>query len=230
MLTLQATIRTELGKKAKRLRREGNIPAVLYGRKLKSVPIMIGYKAFEKIYRDAGENTLITLGVENVGKDIPKENTVLIRDAIRDPLTRLFTHTDFYQVPMDEKIKVSVPIEFVNESPVVKDGTAVLARNIYELEVSALPKDLPRGITVDLSRLQAIGDAIILKDIILPSGVEIELAEDFVIAAASMPEKEEIIEEKTEAETAPAAADIKTEGEVKREEKAVKEAEEKAAE
>ncbi len=225
MLSLKATIRSELGKRSNKLRRDGQIPAVLYGRKVKSTPLTIGYKVFEKIYSEAGENTLVTLEIEKGAGEIAKENTVLIRDAVRNPLTRLFMHTDFYQVPMDEKIKVSVPIAFINESPVVKDGSAVLARNIYELEISALPKDLPREITVDLSRLQAVGDAIMLKDIVIPFGVETELEKDFVIAAASAPVAEEGVEEKS-AEEAPAVADIKTEGEIKREDKAVKEAEE----
>src|SRR3989338_1001027 len=101
MLSLSGKIRTELGRKSKKIIRDGWIPAVLYGRKVKSAPVSIGYKAFEKIYGQAGEKTLISLEIEDGGKDTPKENTVLMRDAVRHPLTRLFTHVDFYQVPMD---------------------------------------------------------------------------------------------------------------------------------
>lgn len=227
MLSLTAKIRTQLGKKSKKLRKEALLPAVLYGRKIKSTPISIGYKAFEKIYMEAGENTLVSLNFEGSGKEVPAENTVLIRDAMRHPLTRSFIHVDFYEVPMDEKINVTVPLVFVNESPAAKDGSAVLVRNIYELEVSALPKDLPREINIDVSRLEKVGDVVMLKDVILPASVEIDLAKDFVIAAAVTPQEEEVTEEKPAEETV-APADIKTEGEVKRAEKAAKEAEEKA--
>lgn len=223
MLSLSAKIRTELGRKSKKLRKDGKIPAVLYGKIAKSTPIVIGYKEFEKVYNDAGESALISLNMENA-KDIQAENTVLIRDAVIHPLTRLFTHVDFYQVPMDEKISVSIPLVFEGEAPAVRDEMAVLVRNIYELTVKALPKDLPREIRVDLSRLDHSGDSVLAKDLIIPAGVEIDLKEGFVIVSAAAPVAEEIAE--TPVAEAPVAAEIKTEGEVKR---AKKEEEEKAA-
>lgn len=228
MLSLSAKIRTELGKKNRKLRREGVIPAVLYGRKVKSTPIVVGYKEFEKVYGEAGESSLISLNLENA-KDIPAENTVLIRDTRRHPLTRLFTHLDFYQVPMDEKITVRIPIVFEGEALAVRDESAVLVRNIYEIEVKAFPKDLPREIKVDLSELEHIGDSIFAKNLAIPTGVEIGLEDDFVIAAVSAPVVEEIAETASvAAEATPAATEIKTEAEVKRAEREAKKAEEAA--
>lgn len=226
MLSLKVKIRKDLGKKNKRLRGENQLPGVLYGRKIKSTPVSIGYKEFEKVYGEAHENTLVSLEVdEGAGSanDLPKENVVLIRDAIRHPLRDTFIHVDFYQVPMDEEIKIAIPLVFVNEAPAVKDEGAVLERNIYDLEVSAFPKDLPREITVDLSRLAHIGDVILVKDLPVPAGVKIEAKGDIVVAQVSAPVEEQITEQAAE-EVAP--KDIKTEGEEKREE-AAKEAVEK---
>jgi large subunit ribosomal protein L25 len=221
MLSLKVKIRKELGKKNKKLRRENQLPGVLYGRKIKSTPVSMGYKEFEKVYADARENTLVSLEFTEgaaSARDIPTENVVLIRDAIRHPLQDAFIHVDFYQVPMDEEIKIAIPLVFVNEAPAVKDEGAVLARNIYDLEVSALPKDLPREITVDLSRLMHIDDAILVKDLPVPAGVKIEADGDTVVAQVSAPAEEEIITEQAAEEVAP--SDIKTEGEEKREEAA----------
>ena len=218
MIFLKATIREELGRKSKKLRRDGYVPGVLYGRKVKSTPISIGYKEFEKVYNEAGESTLVTLELETIGtKDLPKENVVLIRDAVVHPLLRSFIHVDFYQVPMDEKISVSIPLVFENESPAVKSEGAVLVRNIYEIGVSAYPKDLPSEIKVDLSALEHTDDSILVKSLAIPAGVDVDAEEDFVIASVSAPDEEEIIEDALEDV---AAAEIQTEGEARRDEEA----------
>jgi len=220
MLSLNATIRAQFGKRNKKLREEGFLPGILYGRKITSTPITLGYKDFDKIYKEVGESALVSLMVKD------KENVILIRDAVVHPLTRKFIHADFYQVSMDEEITITVPIIFENESPAVKDEGAVLVRNVYELEVSALPKDLPREIAVDLSRLKHTDDSIVVKDLVISRGVSIGTEDDLVIASVSAP-VEEIIEEEAEEEVAP--EDIKTEAEEKREEEATEEPEEKEA-
>lgn len=228
MLNLNATIRTEFGKKNNKLRLDGYIPAVLYGKKVKSAPLSLIYKEFEAAYSEAGENMLISLKIKNAGKaNIPEENAVLIRDPALDPLSRKFIHADFYQVPMDEEIDISIPLVFENEAPAVKSEGAVLVRNIYEIEVSALPKDLPREISVNLSRLEHIDDAILVKDIIVGRGVKIKAEKDLVVVYVTAPEKEEIAEEPA-AEVA--ASEIKTEAEGKRAEEAIKKAAEESIE
>ena len=225
MLSLTATIRTELGKKNKKLRKEGYLPGVLYGRKVKSTPLSLIYKDFERIYKEAGESSLISLEFQDQGPPgVPRENVVLIRDAVLHPLKRMFEHVDFYQVPMDEEILIAIPLVFVNESFAVESEGAVLVRNVYEINIRALPKDLPREISVDLSRLEHINDAILAKDLFLPPGVKTEAREDFVIAFAAPPRAEEV---PTEAAASAPLEEIKTEGEAKREEAAKEKAEEK---
>jgi large subunit ribosomal protein L25 len=186
------------------------------------------YKEFEAAYKNAGENTLLSINIKDADKsNIPAENAVLIRDPAVDPLSRKFIHVDFYQVPMDEEIDISIPLVFENEAPAVKSEGAVLVRNIYDIEVSALPKDLPREITIDLSKLAHMDDAILVKDIIVGPGVVIKAEKDLVVVYVTAPEKEEIAEEPAEEV---AASEIKTEGEEKRAEEAAKEAAEKSIE
>ena len=225
MITLNATIREDLGKKSKKLRGQGKIPAVLYGRKVSSTPITLDYRNFEKIYKEAGESTLISLELDEASaktRNVPSENVVLIRDVVMNPISRLYTHIDFYQVPMDEEIDIEIPLEFINESPAAKEEGGVLVRNVYKIEVSALPKDLPHEIIVDLSRLKKIDDVIMVKDLEIPQGVTANAEEDMIVATVTMPE-EEVIEEVTEA---PALEEIKTEAEEKREEEEKEAAEE----
>ena len=122
---------------------------------------------------------------------------------------------------MNEEITIAIPFVFENEAPAVKDEGAVLVRNVYELEVSALPKNLPHEIIVDLSVLAHTDDSILVKDLALGAGVKIETEEDLVVATVSAPVEEEIVEEAPE-EVAP--EEIKTEAEEKREEEAKEEA------
>lgn len=226
MLSLTATIRRELGKKSKKLRKDGYLPGVLYGRKVKSTSLSLMYKDFEKVYKEAGESSLISLEFHDQAPvGVPRENVVLIRDAVLHPLKREFTHVDFYQVPMDEEIVLSIPLVFANESFAVASEGAVLVRNVYEINIRALPKDLPRNISVDLSRLEHIGDTILMKNLSLPAGTKSEAGEDFVVAFAASPREEEIPEETVAG--AP-LGEIKTEGETKREEAAKEKGEEEA--
>jgi len=228
MLNLNATIRAEFGKKNNKLRQEGYIPAVLYGKKIKSTPLSLAYGEFDAAYNEAGENTLLSINIKDADKEnVPAENAVLIRDPAIDPLSRKFIHVDFYQVPMDEEIDISIPLLFENEAPAVRSEGAVLVRNMYEIEVSALPKDLPREISIDLSRLLHIDDAILVKNIAVSPGVKIKAEESLVVAYVTAPEEEEI---QDVAKEEVAAAEIKTEGEEKRAEEAAKEAAEKSIE
>jgi large subunit ribosomal protein L25 len=226
MLSLTATIRTQLGRKSKKLRRDGYLPGVLYGRKVKSTPLSLVYKDFERIYGEAGESSLISLEFKDqTPAGVGRENVVLIRDAVLHPLKRRFEHVDFYQVPMDEEIVIPIPLVFINESSAVQGEGAVLVRNVYEITVRALPKDLPRELSVDLSKLEHTNDTILAKDLSLPAGVKCEAGEDFVIAFAAPPRAEEV---PVEAAAPAPLEEIKTEGETKREEAAKEKAEEEA--
>ena len=224
MQELTAKSRTELGKKVNALRRAGFLPAVVYGEGVASEPVAVTLRDFEKVYREAGESSVIELRVAG-GKNL----NVMIHDVAYDPLTSKPIHADFYSVRMDKEIETKVPLVFVGESPAVKGEGGILVKVMHEIEVKALPKDLPHEISVDITPLDKIGARIYVKDIALPQGVKSLAEAQKVVALVEAPRSEEELKS-LETEAAPVVAEVKTEREVKVEEKAVKEPEEKTEE
>jgi large subunit ribosomal protein L25 len=186
MLTLAVEKREKNGATARALRNAGSIPAVVYGAHQESTPIMVKATAFEKILREAGEATIVSLS--GLGQPLP----TLIHEVDLDPLTSAPRHVDFYAVTKGEKVEVAIPLVFVGESPAVEGG-ANLVKVMHELEVEADPMSLPHDISVDLSLLKAIGDRIHAKDLVLPSGVVLTKDPEEVIALI-----QEVVEEKVE--------------------------------
>ena len=194
-LELNAKIREVLGGKVKTLRKKGIIPAVVYGLKAKSIPLEIDYSEFEKIFKEAGESTVIKL---KTGKEF---KNVLIYDVSRDPMSEKFIHVDFYEVRMDKPITAEVPLVFEGEAPAVKNLEGVLVKNITEIEVEALPANLPHEIKVDISSLNTFEDLIHVKDLKIPDGVKVLVNSDEIVALVSPPRSEEelkSLEEKVE--------------------------------
>lgn len=169
------------------LRKTGKMPAVFYGKKEKSTPIIISKADFKKVWREAGESSVIDL----VGKDIEAE--ALIYDVDLDPVTDEPRHADFYVFEKGKKIEISVPLEFVGVAPAVKDMGGTLVKVMYEIEIEALPKDLPHNISVDISPLANFDSQILAKDIKLPQGVSLVTKPEEVVA--SVYETKEEIEE-----------------------------------
>ena len=208
MLELNAKIRKTLGKKVKTLRKKGIIPAILYGTKIKSAPLEVDYKEFEKVYTEAGESTIIKLKIK--GKKAqptagqPKaDKNVLIYDVVKDPITDKFVHADFYAVQMDKLITTEVPLIFEGESPAVETEEGVLIKSIIGIEVEALPVDLPREIRVDISTLKTFDDSIHIKDLKVSESVKILAEPEKVVASVTPPRSEEelaALEEKVEEE------------------------------
>lgn len=221
-LEIVAEAREIVGRRVKHIRATGNIPAVLYGKSQAALNLQVPTKAFEKAYKEAGESTLVYL---NVGKD---SYPTIIKDVAKDSISGQLLHADFYKVSLTEKIKAMVPVAFVGESPAVKDLKAIFVRNVNELEVEALPQNLPHEIAVDISALKAFGDQITLGDIKLDDAVltgevneivatvqepkseaelEAELAEPTTdVTAVEEIKKEKLAEEGEEGAEAPAAA------------------------
>lgn len=196
MLELKASPRQEFGKKTNKQRKAGQIPAVIYGHGVKSESLYVPVKDFSNIYKQAGESTLI--GLDMAGK----KRNVLIHDLARDPLSEEIIHIDFYQVKMDEKIKAKVPLIFIGESPAVKNEGGVLVKNIQELEIEALPQDLPHHLEVDISGLTAFEDHILIKDLLVSGSVKILAEPEETIASVQPPRSEEelaALEQKVEA-------------------------------
>lgn len=218
--------RTELGKKTKTLRTEAVLPTVLYGEGIPSTPLSVPAKDFERVFREAGETSLVTLRV-----DSGKAYNVLIHDVAKDPLTLKPIHADFYAVRMDKPIAAKVPLAFVGESPAVENEGGILVKVLHELEIKALPQDLPHEIVVDLARLEHIENKIHVQDLVLPPGVATSVATDEVVALVEQPRSEAELGALLKAEVAAPAMEVKTEREAKAEAKvaeATEEAEESA--
>jgi large subunit ribosomal protein L25 len=197
MQTISAKIRKEIGKKVEKLRSQGILPAVLYGPKTETLSLEVNEKDFEKIFHEAGESSLVSLEVDK------KKFLVLIHAIEIDAISKKTIHVDFYQPRLDEEISAEVPLVFIGEAGAVKDLGGTLIKNIHEVEVKALPQNLPHEIKVDLEKLKALGDSILIKDLVIPQGVKIMKGPDEMVALVSQKVKveEELskpVEEKVE--------------------------------
>lgn len=195
ILELKAEARKDTGRKLRALREKGFIPAVVYGPGHKPASIQVNYNEFKKVFDEAGESTLVKLKVDDHLKN------VLIHDVSIDPIDESFVHVDFYQVMMDKVIKTHVPLVFEGEAPAVKNLDGVLIKNLTELEIEALPKDLPREIKVDISLLDSFDKHIRIKNLQLPEGVKIlEEPEELIVSVIPPRSEEELkeLEEKPE--------------------------------
>jgi large subunit ribosomal protein L25 len=192
MITLKANNRAISGKAkvaVSNARAEGLIPAVVYGPKFVNTSISINYQDFVRLYNKHGETTLIQLDIE--GKPV----NALIHEIDLDPVTNKVRHIDFYAPEAGKKVHASVPVNFVGESGAVKAG-ANLVKVLHEIEVEALPENLPRFIEADLSIMTSVDVSIHIKDLKLPAGVTTKMDDDEVVASCV-----EYVEEKEE--TAP---------------------------
>ena len=198
MFTLSAVIR-EKEEKLNILRNKGLLPAVLYGPKIKNFSLQLNEKEFEKLFKQAGKSSLISLEIE--GKK--EKFLVLIHDFQKDPLKGNFIHIDFYQPALDEETEATVPLEFIGEARAVKELSGTLVKNISEVEVKALPQNLPHEIKVDISCLKTFDDTVLIKDLIIAKEVKIIKEPQEIVALVTPPEKveeelEKPIEEKPE--------------------------------
>ncbi|MDK2820643.1 MAG: large subunit ribosomal protein [Clostridia bacterium] len=176
--TLAAEIRSKVGKQsAQKLRREGRLPGILYGKEAGNVPIYVSAKELEGILDREGDNALIKLITEG---DEQKEFFTVVREVQRHPYRNQLIHADFYQVSLKEKIKSTVPVVLEGEAKGVKEG-GILQHGAREIEVESLPVHLPESITVDISNL-GLGENLTVGDINLPGEVKIITEPNVVIA------------------------------------------------
>lgn len=206
-ITLKAKKRTLLGRKVKKLRKEGLIPANVYGKKVKSEAIEVEEKEFTEVFTKAGETAIVNLVLD--GKDHP----VLIHLVQHDPVTRFPLHIDFFQVDLKEKVTAKVPLVIVGESPAVKDKIGVLLHILSEVEIEALPADLLEKIEVDVSSLSAVDQLIKVGELKVSDKVKIltDANLDVVkIAPLISKEAEKLAKEEAEKAAAAAAAAVAT--------------------
>lgn len=173
--------------KAAMLRKTGKMPAVYYGKKQASVSICVSTVDFLKVFKKAGESSVVTLKTKSGDMDS------LIYDVDRDPVTNAPRHADFYVFEKGQKIKVKIPVEFTGVSVAVKELGGVLVKVLREVEIEAAPKDLPRALIIDISKLVNFESQALAKDIILPTGVILVQNPDEVVASVYEP-KEEVVE------------------------------------
>jgi len=184
--TLKAEKRKVLGRKVKKLRREGVLPANIYGKKIKSLSIKFPVVDFEKVYKAAGETGIVEIAI---GK---QKKPVLISNVQLDPVTDKPLHVDFHQVDLKEKTTADVPIELIGESPAEKQGLGTVVQSINEIEVEALPKDLPDKFEIDLSKLVKVEQTVQVKDLVVDTKKVKILAEaEQMIVKVEPPRKEE---------------------------------------
>ncbi len=195
-ITLQAVTRAVLGKKVKRLRKEGQLPANIYGKKIKSQSITVNYLEFTQTFDQAGETSLIDLALDKT------THPVLITNVQVDPVTDNPIHVDFRQVDLTEKVTANIPLVITGESPAVKDLGGVLETPLSEVEVEALPTDLPENIQIDISSLKKIGLTLTVGDLKVSSKVEIKSDPATPVVVISEPRAEEEPEPAPEAEEA----------------------------
>jgi large subunit ribosomal protein L25 len=170
--------------KPKALRDKGVMPAVVYGRSEEPASVAVDLKAFSKLYRQAGESSVITL------KGLGADKQVLIHDVAFDAVSGAPIHADFYAIQKGQKVTVSVPFEFEGVSPAVKDLGGILTKVMHELEITCEPADLPHAIKVDISKLATLDDQIKVGDLALPKGAEVSVDADEVIATVSVAQEE----------------------------------------
>lgn len=186
MFTLSLTQRDVTGKKVKALRKQGMVPAVVYGHHIECQNVMVPYNVFEKVLRDAGESSLIDA---SVGEGAPFK--VLIHGVTRNGLTHRIAHADLYAVNMKEKIKTEVPLVLVGESKAVKEAGGIIIQNFDAIEIECLPEDLIPHLDVDISILDEIGSTVHAKDLSIPATIKIFLNEEDPIVSVAAPRTEE---------------------------------------
>lgn len=213
---IKAQERSVTGKKVKKIRKEGFVPSTIYGRGLESKSVQFKKIEVERLFEEAGESGLVELLLNE--EKLP----ILFKNPQYHPVEGNLLHIDCYKVNLKEKITATVPIEFIGDSQAVIDGN-VLVEVSNEVEVSALPTDLPQSITVDISILKTLEDMITVEDIKLDDKIEMVTQLDQVIVKIEEPRAEEV----APVEEVVAPGDVPATEQKTEEEKAADEAEKK---
>lgn len=203
---IKAEKRTIVGKQVKKLRKQGLLPVSVFGKDVKSEALSVPVKEFMTIFNKAGETGLVELGYEG------KTQHVLISHVQIHPLSRLPLHAELHAVKLTDKIKANVPVHIEGEAPVVKDGIGVILQTLNEVEVEALPANLPESITVNVEALSEVGQQIKVADLKVSKEVEILTDREETVVNVGAAVSEDTAKE-VAAEEAAKAAEATTEGE-----------------
>jgi large subunit ribosomal protein L25 len=200
-LELKVANRGILGKKVKHLRRQGITPVHVFGHGIESLALQCDARELERVLSQAGQTRLINL---KLAKE-KKPRTVVVREFDRDWRKGQLVHVDFYQVKMEEKIRVEVPVVLLGEAPALKSKENMLEHELGTFTVECLPAKIPNNIEVDISSLIELDQAIRVKDITLDKDITVLNNPDLVVAKISFRPVEKVVEEVLEAEVAEVA-------------------------
>jgi len=202
-MQLKASARQPLGKRSRRMLREGKLPAIVYGHNTEATPITLDKLEFQKVFLKSGRTQLVDLVLDG-----DRTEKVLVREIQTHPRRLGPIHVDFYQVNLEEKIRVEVPIHLIGESAAVKRGDADVLQPIHALEVECLPTEIPAEFEVDLTPLAEIDDGMRVSELAVPKGITI-LADPEELVVKIVHKRELKIEEEVPA----AEAEVPAEGE-----------------
>ena len=191
-IKLEAHARTLTGNQARKLRRDGIIPAVIFSKDFGSQNIQVSFSDFFRVYREAGKNNVIDLMLD--GKKLP----VIVNGMDVHPVKSVPRHVDFFSVNLKEKVVAAVPVVLTGESSGVKDQGLVLIQDLEEIEVSALPDKLPNEITLDITDLKEIGDHYTVGDLSVEGDYAFATEADHVVVTLVAQSKEEDFDTGTE--------------------------------
>ncbi len=201
-IKIKAQQRELIGKKVKVLRSEGKLPAIVYGKDVEPLPILLDLREATRVLRGVSSSSLLSLEIDGTEYD------ALVRERQRNVISGEYLHIDFLAVSLTEKVRTLVNVVLEGEPPAIEEFDAILINGLDRVEVECLPSDLPEKIVVDISSIEGIGDGVYVKDLILPVDVEIlEDLEDMIVVATAptliVEEIEEEVEEEEEGEVEP---------------------------
>ena len=205
-MQLNATPRQKLGKRSRRVLREGKLPAIVYGHNTEPTPLLLDKLEFQKVFVKSGRTHLVDLAID--GRAGGRTEKVLVRDIQTHPRRLGPIHVDLYQVNLQEKIEVEVPVHLVGESAPVKQGDGDILQPLHSIRVECLPSDIPEAFEVDITPLEEVEAEFRVKDLTVPKGVTVlEDPEELVVKIVH---KREL---KIEEEVPAAEAAVPVEGE-----------------
>ena len=200
-VVLKATRRNVTGKQVKALRRQGRLPAVIYGHSFEPIAISLDEHESSLVIPGLSSSTIVNIDLDG------ETHAALVREKQRDYISNRLLHVDFQAISLTEKIRTMVQIETHGQAPAVKDFNAVIVTSLSQVEVEALPNDLPERLVVDISALKQIGDTIYVRDLPIADNVTLLTDRDEIVVVATSAAPEEV-------EEAPAAEEAAAEPEV----------------
>lgn len=195
-IVFEANHREVIGKKVKKLRREGELPAIVYGHNIEPISISLDYQAASKTLDSISPSALVVLDIDG------EKHYTLVRDKQRNPVRRTIVHVDFQAVSLTETVRADVSIKLIGEAPAIETYLGIVVPSLEQISIETLPTNLPDSFEVDISGLTEIGDSILVGDLSAPEGVEIlnDPEDVVVVVIAQAAEEVEEVEEELELE------------------------------